>query len=266
MYELVTGILAEIIDYKRAFVEDCKKRLPLKELESRVSNAGQTRGFARALSGGGCSLIAEIKTASPSRGLIRDDVSVEDVAKIYEENGASCISVLTDEHFFKGSLDRLGIIHDVTTLPLLRKDFIIDVYQIYEARDAGADAVLLIAACLGNCELMNFIEVASLLAMDCLLEVHDRDEMERISSLNARLIGINNRNLTTFKTDISVTGMLASSAPEQALLVSESGINSAEDVKKVHRMGAGAVLVGEAIMRETDMAGKVRELAHAGKE
>ena len=262
----MTGILAEIIDYKRAFVEECEKRLPLKELENRASDAGETRGFVRALSGGGCSLIAEIKTASPSKGLIRDDVSIEDVAKIYEENGASCISVLTDEHFFKGSLDRLGIIHDVTTLPLLRKDFIIDVYQIYEARDAGADAILLIAACLGNCELMDFIEVASLLTMDCLVEVHDIQEMERISSLNTNLIGINNRNLKTFETSLSVTGELASSAPVQALLVSESGISTAEDVTKVHRMGAGAVLVGEAIMREDDMAGKVRELANAVNE
>ena len=185
------------------------------------------------------------------------------MARLYEENGASCISVLTDERYFGGSLERLERVRTVTTIPLLRKDFIIDAYQIFEARCAGADAVLLIAACLDDSELRDFIEIASLLAMDCLVEVHDESEMMRVKTLNTKLVGINNRNLTTFHTDLAVTGKLSFLAPEQAFLVSESGIATAEDVRLVHRMGADAVLVGEAIMRERDMAGKVRELAQA---
>lgn len=256
----MNGILGEIIEYKRVFVEDCKKNLPLSKLEKMVEKSGETRDFAGALSGNGCSLIAEIKTASPSKGIIRDDVNVEDVAKIYSDNGAACISVLTDEKYFMGSLERLTGIRKVTQLPLLRKDFIVDMYQIYEARYAGADAVLLIAACLDDTILSEFIEVASSLDMDCLVEVHDEIEITRLSNLNIKLIGINNRNLKTFETDISVTGRLARYAPENALLVSESGINNAQDVKAVYSMGANAVLVGEALIREKDIAKKVKEL------
>jgi len=259
----MNGLLGEIVLYKREFVKRCKERFPLKELEEYAGTVDEPRGFARALSGEGCALIAEIKTASPSKGVIRTGVDIMNVARLYEENGASCISVLTDERYFGGSLERLRQVRAVTTIPLLRKDFIIDVYQIFEARWAGADAVLLIAACLDDSELQDFIEVASLLAMDCLVEVHDEGEMSRVKTLNTKLIGINNRNLKTFHTDLAVTEKLAPLAPEHALLVSESGIARAEDVRGVHRMGADAVLVGEAIMRARDMAGKVRELAHA---
>ena len=259
----MTGILDEIVKYKREFVRGCKEKLPLKEIETRITDTEQTRGFAWALRGEGCSLIAEIKTASPSKGIIRDDVNIEDVARIYEESGASCISVLTDKKYFKGSLERLTKIREVTSLPLLRKDFIIDPYQIYEARYAGADAVLLIAACLDDVMIREFIETAALLGLDCLVEVHDSDEMERIRNINTELIGINNRNLKTFKTDLKTTEQLAQFAPQQALLVSESGINSADDVRAVYNMGADAVLVGEAIMREQDMAAKIKELTEA---
>jgi len=259
----MNGILEEILQYKRVFVENAKKNLPLKELEHLVVTSDETRDFREALSGNVCSLIAEIKTASPSKGIIRDNVDVEDIARIYSANGAACISVLTDEKYFMGSLDRLGRIRNVTDLPLLRKDFIIDEYQIFEARYAGADAVLLIAACLDDAEIKDFIEVAVSLNMDCLVEVHDEIEMKRISNQNTKLIGINNRDLKTFKTDISVTGRLAEYAPENALLVSESGINNAQDVQAVYSMGANAVLVGEALMREKDIGRKVRELFEA---
>ena len=259
----MTDLLGEIIDYKRDFVKNCKKRIPQRELEALVVESGKTRDFTGALSGDGCSLIAEIKTASPSRGIIRVDVSITDIARIYSENGAACISVLTDEKYFMGSLKRLNAVREVTHLPVLCKDFIIDSYQIFEARCAGADAVLLIAACLEDSELLDFIEVAKLLDMDCLIEVHDITEMERAATLINRLIGINNRNLKTFETDISVTGTLALHAPENALLVSESGIFTAQDVKAVYQMGAQAVLIGEAIMRERDMAKKIRELSQA---
>lgn len=144
----MNGILGEIIEYKKEFVKNCKKKLPFRELEQMAPETGERRDFAGALKVNGCSLIAEIKTASPSKGIIRNDVNIGDVARIYSENGAACISVLTDEKYFMGSLERLSAVRKVTELPLLRKDFIIDAYQIYEARYAGADAVLLIAACL----------------------------------------------------------------------------------------------------------------------
>ncbi len=259
----MNGILEEILQYKRVFVENSKKKLPLRELEHLVLTSDETRDFTGALSENGCSLIAEIKTASPSKGLISDDVDIEDIARIYSANGAACISVLTDEKYFMGSLDRLSRIRNVTELPLLRKDFIIDVYQIFEARYAGADAILLIAACLNDAEIKDFIEVAALLDMDCLVEVHDEIEMKRISNQNIKLIGINNRDLKTFTTDISVTGRLTQCAPENVLLVSESGINNAQDVQAVYSMGANAVLVGEALMREQDIGRKVRELSQA---
>ena len=262
----MTGILKDIVEYKQRFVEECKRKIPLRELEQLAVESGDTRNFAEAVAARSCALIAEIKTASPSKGIIRDDVLVEDVARLYEDCGAACISVLTDEAYFKGSLERLRQVRRTVSLPLLRKDFIIDPYQVYEARCAGADAVLLIAACLDDTALVDLIEAASLLDMDCLLEVHDEAEMNRAARHNVRLIGINNRDLRTFTTDLSITGRLARSTPDHALLVSESGISTAEDVRAVHSLGARAVLVGEAIMRERDMAGKVRELAGAVKE
>jgi len=259
----IFGILGRIIEYKRDWVEKRKRLVPGRELEEKCRDAGEVRGFADALSGDGCSLIAEIKSASPSRGIIRKDVCVADVAELYTGNGASCISVLTDERYFMGSLERIGEVRKVSPLPVLRKDFIIDPYQVYESRCAGADAVLLIAACLDDGELEELFGLVSSLGMDCLVEVHDEREMERAGKLGAGLIGINNRDLNTFETDISATGRLARYAPEDALLVSESGIFTAEHVRAVHGMGARAVLVGEAIMREEDMGRKVHELAHA---
>lgn len=262
----MTGILGEIVEYKREFVEKCKKRLPLREVETLAYESGEPRDFYGALSGKGCALIAEIKTASPSRGIIRNNMNVTDIAKIYSENGAACISVLTDEKYFMGSLERITWVRETVPLPVLRKDFIIDMYQLYESRCTGADAVLLIAACLEDSELKEFIEVASVLDMDCLVEVHDISEMERVSHLNTMLIGINNRNLKTFETDLSVTGTLAPYAPDNALLVSESGIFTADDVRAVYHMGARSVLVGEALMKERNMAQRVCELSRATVE
>ena len=262
----MTGILEEIIASKREYVADRRQKLPLRELERMVLETGPTRGFERALrerSRSGCALIAEIKTASPSKGMIRDDVDPAEIARIYECNGAACISVLTDERFFRGSLERLKMVREAARLPLLCKDFIIDPYQILEARLNGADAVLLIAACLGDGECADFLEIAALLGMDCLFEVHDDAEMRRVAGLNTALVGINNRDLVTFITDLAVTEKLARLAPDHAFIVSESGISGAEDVRRVNDAGAGAVLVGEAIMKERDIAAKVRELAGA---
>lgn len=259
----IPGILGEIVEYKREFVMGRKHRIPQADLERSCIDAEPARGFADALRGEGCALIAEIKTASPSRGIIRQDFDVAEIARLYANNGASCISVLTDEKYFTGSLERIPVVREASPLPVLRKDFVVDAYQIYESRCAGADAVLLIAACLEDVEMEDFVEIAVLLGMDTLVEVHDEREMERIASLNTKLVGVNNRDLTTFRTDIETTARLARYAPEHALLVSESGIHTAGDVRKVWEYGARAVLVGEAIMRENDIPSKVRELARA---
>jgi indole-3-glycerol phosphate synthase len=262
----MSGILDEIVAYKRSFVEECRRKTPLREIERRALDAEPVRGFERALreqSARGCALIAEIKTASPSKGVIRDGVDPAEIARIYERNGASCVSVLTDERYFRGSVERFWAVRAAAGLPILRKDFIIDSYQLYEARAYGADAALLIAACLDDSLLADLIEIAAQLGLDVLLEVHDETEMLRAEKTGVKLIGINNRDLATFVTDLSVTERLAALAPERALLVSESGITSSDDVRRVHRMGARAVLVGEAIMREVDMGAKVRELAGA---
>jgi len=256
----MNGMLDDILGYKKEVVARAKKRLPLRDLEKQALETEPRRDFLGALMGDGCSLIAEIKTASPSKGIIRDDVDPAEVAAIYAKNGASCISVLTDERYFRGSLDRLGTVREAVDIPLLRKDFIIDEYQLFEARCAGADAVLLIAACLDDRMLADFIMTAGTLDMDCLVEVHTEEEMDRAAGLACRLIGINNRDLKTFRTDISVTGKLAKSAPEGSVIVSESGISTARDVRAVYEMGAKAVLVGEALMRAPDIGNKVREL------
>jgi indole-3-glycerol phosphate synthase len=257
------SILDEIIEYKKGFVEKCKREIPIRDLDQLALESGNTVSFVGAIASRRCALIAEIKTASPSKGIIRKDVNCEDVARLYEDCGAACISVLTDEAYFHGSMERLRQVRRIVNIPVLRKDFIIDPYQIHEARCAGADAVLLIAACLEDALLADLIVTASNLHMDFLLEVHDETEMNRAAVVNARLIGINNRDLRTFETDLSTTGRLAQFAPADALLVSESGISNADDVRKVHALGARAVLVGEAIMRESDMALKIRELAGA---
>ena len=261
----MTGILEEIVAYKRAFVAECKRKQPFREMELRAKDAGPARGFERALreKGDGCALIGEIKTASPSKGMIREDAEPAEIARVYERNGAACISVLTDERYFRGSLERLEKVRSTVSLPLLRKDFIIDPYQVYEARAYGADAILLIAACLDDSLLADLLEAAALLDLDCLFEVHDESEMRRACRCNACLIGINNRDLATFVTDLEVTERLARLAPDHALVVSESGISCADDVRRVYAAGARAVLVGEAIMRERDMGSKVRELAGA---
>ena len=261
----MSNILDEIVEYKREFVKISKNKMPLRELEQLAAEKKPTKDFTGALKVRKCALIAEIKTASPSKGVIRNDVDFLDVTKIYEQNGAACISALTDEKYFMGSLNRLSMISAISSLPLMRKDFIIDVYQIFEARVHGADAILLIASCLENEELRDFIEVSELLGLDCLLEVHNVDEIQRVSGLNVKMMGINNRDLKTFKTDISTTGRLAGFVPEGIIIVSESGINFSDDVINVYNMGAKAVLVGEAIMREKDMALKVRELSGAVK-
>lgn len=258
-------ILKEIIGCKHAEVATAKTATPLSELKSRIADLEDvTRGFERhlreAAESNWTAIIAEVKKGSPSKGIIRPDFDPLAIAEIYQHNGATCLSVLTDEKFFLGQLRFLALIRETVSLPLLRKDFIIDPYQIYEARAAGADAILLIAACLDVIQLQEFYAIANELHLDVLLEVHDEAEMETALQTDCHLIGVNNRNLRTFAIDTKTTARLAHMMPPERFLVAESGINSRADIELLAASGAGAFLIGESLMRETDIGKKLREL------
>ncbi|MBI5894233.1 MAG: indole-3-glycerol phosphate synthase TrpC [Deltaproteobacteria bacterium] len=268
----VTGnILDEIVFYKKESLEQQKKEVPLGILKKEISNLKQTRDFAKAISGeginpvreglsNGVNIIAEIKKASPSKGIIRKDFDPVQIARIYEENGAKAISVLTEEKYFLGNIDYLNKVKDVTNLPILRKDFIFDEYQIYEARVKGADAALLIAGILDKKELKDFLELSRSLGMGCLVEVHNKEELKKVLSTDAKIIGINNRDLKTFKIDINTTINLIKEIPSDRMVVSESGINTHKDILKLKDAGVKAFLVGEALMKEHDIGKKLREI------
>ena len=256
-------ILDQILQTKQKEIIADKIQSPQADLEKMVANCDQTRGFANCLrqsSAAGTAIIAEVKKGSPSKGIIREDFDPVAIACSYERGGASCLSVLTDEHYFYGSLDYLGQIRAQVDLPLLRKDFIIDPYQVVQARVAGADAILLIAAALTDIQLRELAELATELQLDTLLEVHNSEELERALKLPVDLIGINNRNLHTFVTDLSVTEQLAGKIPENQLAVAESGIHRRADIERLQQAGAWAFLIGESLMRESDIEGKLLEL------
>ena len=258
-------ILDEIIAYKKKELAETKRRVPFADIKSRAADAGPTRGFGIALAG--CEeirLIAEVKKASPSKGMIREDFDPVKIAQSYESSGASCISVLTEQKFFQGRLEYLAAIRNAVAVPLLRKDFIIDTYQIIEARAAGADAVLLIAACLERQQLEDFIGIARQLKLDVLVESHTYRELDKSLLAGAVLVGINNRDLGTFTVDLQTTIDLMGDIPGDRTVVSESGIRTREDVLKLQRSGVDAILVGESLMREKDIERKVKELL--GKE
>jgi indole-3-glycerol phosphate synthase len=258
-------ILKKIVDFKQDELAQSKRATSLLELKARLAGRDdQPRDFIGALLAteeeGRVAIIAEVKKGSPSKGVIRADFDPVSIASIYAENGAACLSVLTDEHFFMGKLAFLPTIRSVVPVPLLRKDFIFDPYQIYEARVAGADAILLIAAMLDLAQLRDFVELARELSLDVLLEVHDEAELETALQVNCTLIGINNRSLRTFVTDLTVTERLAKLIPGGRVTVAESGINTRADVLRLQRAGARAFLVGESLMREKDIGAKLREL------
>ncbi len=258
-------ILDKIVEVKRQEVAAAKDVMPLPELQARVGDIGDVpRGFARALhtagESGWTALITEVKKGSPSRGIIRADFDPIEIAEIYQNNGATCLSVLTDEQFFYGHLRYLGLIREQVSLPLLRKDFICDPYQIVEARVYGADAVLLIAAMLSVAELQKFSGIARELGLDVLLEVHNEEELEAALQTDCELIGINNRDLKTFVTDLATTARLAKLIPSERLIVAESGIRNRADIETLQQAGAGAFLVGESLMREGDIGAKLQEL------
>lgn len=257
-------ILDEIVANKKNELDRLKADFPIKGLiqglKMRIKQLPPTRDFVKAIKGGGVKIIAEIKKASPSKGIIRKDFKSVEIARIYEANGAAAISVLTEEEYFHGHIDYLKEIKDAVSIPIIRKDFIFDEYQVYESRAAGADAILLIAGILEKEQIDAFIALSRSLDMDCLVEVHTEDELEKVLSTHAKLIGVNNRDLKTFKTDIKTTLNLAAKIPKDRVVVSESGINSYDDVDMLKRKGIHVFLVGEAIMREKDMGKKLREL------
>lgn len=257
----MANVLDKIVAHKRVEIAAAKAARPLAELQTGVQYAAPVRNFLGALQAHHpLGLIAEVKRASPSAGLIRDDFDPVEIAKIYEENGAACISVLTDEHFFQGSLKYLEDIRKAVQLPVLRKDFILDPYQVYEARCSGADAILLIAECLEDAELRDLYELSHELSMETLIEVYEPQNVDRVLALSPRLMGVNNRNLQTFETSLEHTIQLRQKIPQEVLLVGESGIHTREDVLRLQNGGAHAILVGESLMRSADIGARVRSI------
>lgn len=251
----MSDILKRIVAKKRKELKRQKEKMPLSELKKNVPKS--VNDFRKALSLPGLSLIAELKKASPSKGTIRENFNYLEIAAIYEKY-AQAISVLTDETFFGGSFDYLKNVAEQSTLPLLCKDFIIDEYQIFRARISGANAILLIASLLDKETLNGFLDIAKSLGMDALVEVHDEEDLKKIENSRAEIIGINNRDLKTFRTDIETTVRLAKMIPKNLLIVSESGFYSAVDIKRVRKI-ADAVLVGTSFMASEDIEEKMKE-------
>ena len=254
-------VLEKIIAEKHREIEAARRERPFESLAERLAAAPPVRDFAAALrSGTGTRVIAEIKKASPSAGLIRADFDPVAIAQAYASGGAACISVLTDRKFFQGSLDDLVAVRSAVPVPLLRKDFLLDKYQVLEARIAGADCILLIAECLDDCRLRELYFYAGELGMESLIEIYEPDNLDRILKLAPALVGINNRNLRTFVTDLQHSIALRPRVPDDCVLVSESGIDSRQDVKRLEHAGIRAVLVGETLMRSGNIGKKLREL------
>ncbi len=234
--------------------------MPLSRLEERIVQQKAPLDFALALGGNHIHLIAEVKRASPSRGILSPNFNPVKLAKTYAQGGASAISVLTEANYFEGSIDYLAAIIEAVRLPLLRKDFIFDPYQIYESRAYGADALLLIVSILSQEQLGELLSLSHRLGLKCLVEVHNEDEVERALLSQAKIIGINNRDLNTFAVDINTTHRLRPLIPQERIVVSESGISRRSDIKKLRGWGVNAVLVGEALVTTSDIQTKMREL------
>jgi indole-3-glycerol phosphate synthase len=257
-------ILKKILQHKVEEVEAHSKQIPLRSLSHLIADCPPPRGFVEAINArlqlGQSAVIAEIKKASPSKGVLREKFDPVAIAKSYEQGGAACLSVLTDRKFFQGADEYLSQIHEVCVLPILRKDFIIDAYQVYEARAIGADCILLIVAALADTQLHDLANLATHLGMDVLVEVHNFQELERALSLNTRLIGINNRDLRTFETHLNTTLELSQCIPKKYIVVSESGIQTLSDITLLRQAGVYTFLVGEAFMKAEEPGEALKKL------
>lgn len=260
----MSGILAQIVADKRVEVEQRKKQYSLRDLQIRSSEAEPPRGFLAALrrkaQAGQAAVIAECKKASPSKGVIRENYHPGTIAKSYETGGAACLSVLTDAHYFQGDDDHLRAARAACTLPVIRKDFMIDPFQIVESRALEADCVLLIVACLEDDQMSELASTAAELNLDVLVEVHNRTELERALRLRTPMIGINNRDLKKFETSIETSIGLMTDIPEDRFIVTESGIHERADVERLQAAGIPGFLVGEAFMRAEDPGARLQEL------
>jgi len=255
-------ILDRIVSHNRQELERKKRRLPLPVVERMAREQPPTLDLASALTGDGIKLIAEVKKASPSHGVIRPDFDPVKIAQLYADNGAAAVSVLTEARYFQGSLDHLTDIKKalLQKLPLLRKDFIVDPYQVYESRAYGADALLLIIALLKPEILKELLDLSHQLSMNCLVEVHNEVEVEIALDSRAKIIGINNRDLNTFTVDLATSERLRPLIPKDRIVVSESGIKERTDIDRLRTWGIDAILVGEALMSATDIAARMRDL------
>jgi indole-3-glycerol phosphate synthase len=260
----MTTILDRIVAAKRQEIERQRATAPEHELEARLADAPPVRDFRAALERGpGIGVIAEIKKASPSAGVLRSDFNAAEIARTYEANGANAISVLTDEPFFQGNLLYLGWVRKFISPPVLRKDFILDRYQVLQSRQFGADAVLLIAEILGPQELPALLADIHGLGMQALVEIHDRENLPRVLDAGAKIVGVNNRNLHTFETNLDHTLESLRDMPKDVCVVSESGIRTRADMLRLEQAGVNAVLIGETFMRAADIGQKIRELRGA---
>lgn len=265
------NILEEIVWYKDIEINNFKKSLSLNDLINQIDNLPSTKGFINGLirSKNNPAVIAEVKKASPSKGVIREDFDPQKIVSIYERSGASCISVLTDKKFFQGGFEILKDVRAHTDLPLLCKDFIISPYQVYRARLFGADAILLIAAILNDSDLIYLKKIADQLNLDVLVEVHNHEEMDRVLSLNSfKLVGINNRDLKTFQTDLKVSFDLMNkysdyTTDKKVIFISESGIKNPEDLNNLKSHGISGVLIGESFMKEKDIESAFKKLLNS---
>jgi len=271
-------ILDDIMAYKRQELDHTKRAVPLAELKACAADRPQPLNLATALRGAGVRLIAEVKKASPSKGLFCPDLDPVQLAQTYATNGVAAISVLTDNHFFQGELlflqrikSHLSTLHSPlstlhSSIPILRKDFIFDPYQVYESLACGADALLLIVAVLSDEDLAELLGLTHALGLTALVEVHNETEIDRALRLGPRVLGVNNRNLHDFSVDLGTFGRLRPLIPADVVAVAESGVHTAADVRLLGRMGADAVLVGEALVTAPDVATKVRELVQGGRQ
>ena len=257
-------ILDKIIEAKKGEVTHLKQTRPLSELKAAIRDLPSPRDFRGAIKGNACAIIAEVKRRSPSKGIFRDDFDPVNIALVYEEYGAAAVSVLTDQKFFSGDKSYLADIKKTVNLPLLRKDFIIDPYQIYETRHISGDALLLIAGILEKEQLGEYIRLCESLGLSALVEVHSREELDKALASGAGIIGINNRNLKTFTTDLKISLDITPHIPADKIIISESGIHTRKDIETLMEAGIHAFLVGETLMRSENIGKKLRELL--GKE